>query len=136
MTVQDLIDNEIVTLAQLQGFANRKAAGGRGAANPDRAGFAEEVYAILIENPKAEWKNGAVLKTWFPNGKEADAELEKQRVERHRQISRALADLTSDGRLVKERKGESASSTFYRVVEDKMPVAQAEDDAADGDGEA
>ena len=127
MTVQDLVDAGIVTIAQLQCYANAKASGGRGASSQDREVFAEEVYAILIEQPQIEWKNGKVLKNWFPNGKESDPEMEKLRVKKHAQISRALADLTKDGRLVKERKGSSASGTFYKVVEAKMPQPEGED---------
>lgn len=127
MTVQDLVDAGIVTIAQLQCYANAKASGARGASSQDRAVFAEEVYAILLEQPTAEWKNGKVLKNWFPNGKEEDPEMEKLRVKKHQEISRALADLTKDGRLVKERKGSSASGTFYKVVEAKMPQPEGED---------
>lgn len=133
MTVQQLIDAGVITLVQLQSFADRKASGAsRGAASPDRAAFAEEVWSIVLEQPTAQWKNGKVLKQWYPNGKEADAELEKARVKRHQQISRALADLVSDGRLVKQRKGSSASGTFYTVVETKVPVAEAPADTDEG----
>ena len=134
MTVQTLIDAGL-TLTQLQAMVNAKANGGRATANEDRAAFASEVYAIMCENPSANWKNGALLKTWFPNGKEQDADLEKLRVKRHQQISRALSDLAQDGLITKERSGQSASTTFYKVVESKMPVAQddsqvdAQDDA-------
>ena len=133
MTVQQLMDAGVITLAQLQGFANRKAAGAtRGAASPDRAAFAEEVWSIVLEQPTAQWKNGKVLKQWYPDGKQADAELEKARVKRHQQISRALADLVSDGRLVKQRKGTSASGTFYTVVADRIPApADEADDSGD-----
>lgn len=133
MTVQQLMDAGVVTLAQLQGFANRKAAGAtRGAASPDRAAFAEEVWSIVLEQPTAQWKNGKVLKQWYPDGKQADPEAEKGRVKRHQQISRALADLVSDGRLVKARKGESASGTFYTVVADRIPApADEADDSGD-----
>ena len=133
MTVQQLIDAGVITLVQLQSFADRKAAGAtRGAASADRAAFAEEVWSIVLEQPTAQWKNGKILKQWYPNGKEADAELEKARVKRHQQISRALADLVSDGRLVKERKGSSASGTFYTVVADRIPApADEADDSGD-----
>ena len=133
MTVQQLMDAGVITLAQLQGFANRKAAGAtRGAASPDRAAFAEEVWSIVLEQPTAQWKNGKVLKQWYPDGKQDDAELEKARVKRHQQISRALADLVSDGRLVKQRKGTSASGTFYTVVADRIPApADEADDSGD-----
>ena len=133
MTVQQLMDAGVITLAQLQGFANRKAAGAtRGAASPDRAAFAEEVWSIVLEQPTAQWKNGKVLKQWYPDGKQADDELEKARVKRHQQISRALADLVSDGRLVKQRKGTSASGTFYTVVADRIPApADEADDSGD-----
>ena len=131
MTVQALIDAGL-TLPQLQRMVNAAAQGATISATGSRQEFAEEVYAILIERPTAEWKNGEVLKTWFPNGKEQDAELEKARVKRHQEISRALSDLVSDGRLVKERKGSSASGTFYKVVEAKMPQPE---DAADVDGD-
>ena len=73
-----------------------------------------------------------MLKNWF-SGKQADAELEKQRVKRHQEISRALADLAKDGRIMKDRSGESASTTFYTVVAEKMPVAET---AADADADA
>lgn len=136
MTVQQLIDAGVITLVQLQSFADRKAAGAtRGAASADRAAFAEEVWSIVLEQPTAQWKNGKILKQWYPNGKEDDAELEKARVKRHQQISRALADLVSDGRLVKQRKGSSASGTFYTVVEAKVPAAD-EAPADTGEGSA
>ena len=132
MTVQTLIDSGIVSLAQLQSYANAKAAGGRGASNTDRAAFADEVFQIMLEQPQLEWKNGKVLKTWFPNGKESDADLEKLRVKKHQQISRALSDLAKDGRIVKDRKGTSASGTFYKVVEAHIPAPESDDS---GEGE-
>ena len=130
MTVQTLIDEGVVTLTQLQAYANAKASGGRGASATDRTAFADEVFAIMCENPQQAWKNGILLKTWFPNGKEQDADLEKLRVKKHQAISRALADLTADGRLVKDRSGDSASTTFYKVVESAIP-AQADEAPAD-----
>ena len=118
-----------VTLSQLQALVTRAASG---EPSSDRAEFAEEVYAIMCDQPHANWKNGIILKTWFPNGKESDAEREAARVKRHQMISRALADLTKDGRITKERSGNSASSTFYKLVEAKLPAAESTDDAADG----
>lgn len=127
MTVQTLIDAG-VSLARIQALL---AAPSAPAASSSRKDFAEEVYQIVCANPSQNWKNGDILKTWFPAGKCADAEMEKLRVKRHQEIGRALADLASEGRLVKERNGDSASSTFYKVVESKMPVAK--DDAQDGE---
>ena len=132
MTIQTLIDAGIVTLAQLQSYANAKAAGGRGGSNPDRAAFAQEVFQIMLEQPQLEWKNGKVLKTWFPNGKETDVELEKLRVKKHGAISRALADLVKDGMIVKDRKGSSASGTFYKVADAHIPAPETDDS---GEGE-
>ena len=128
-TVQTLIDAG-VTLAQLQALVDRKSS--PAGANVERGAFAEEIYALMLENPTAQWKNGGLLKNWF-SGKQADAELEKQRVKRHQEISRALADLAKDGRITKDRSGESASTTFYTVVAEKMPVAET---AADADADA
>ena len=134
MTVQTLIDAGVFTsLAQVQGFADRAAQGARGTANPDRQAFAQEVFEIMLEQPTAAWKNGKILKTWFPNGKEADAELEKQRVKRHAAISRALADLVDEGRLVKDRSGDSASTTFYKIVESHIPTPET-DSSDEGEG--
>jgi predicted transcriptional regulator len=119
MSVQALIDAGVVTLSQLQGFADRKAAGAkRTAAASDRKAFADEVYDIMCSEPQiAEWKNGKILKQWFPNGKSQDVEVENARKKRHSLISRALADLASDGRIVKHNKTNTASGTFYTVVE-------------------
>lgn len=132
-TVQALIDAGL-TLAQLQCLVNAKQSGA--STTTDRAAFAHEVYAMMLEQPTAQWKNGTLLKVWFPNGKEADAEMEKQRVKKHQMISRALADLASDGYITKERSGNSASTTFYKVVESKMPKADAQDDAQDESSES
>ena len=123
-TVQALLDAGL-SLASLQSLVNAAASGVSGASS-SRKEFAEEVYAILVASPSTEWKNGDVLKTWYPGGKSSDAEVEKARVKRHQEIGRALADLAAEGRLVKECKGDSASGTFYKVVESKMPVAQAQ----------
>lgn len=111
MTVQDLI-NAGISLARIQALVNAPAAP---AASNSRAEFAEEVFEIVSADPTRCWKNGDVLKTWFPNGKCSDAAMEKIRVKRHQEIGRALADLAEAGRLIKSRNGDSASSTFYKV---------------------
>ena len=130
MTVQNLIDAGI-SLARIQALVNAPAAP---AASSSRSAFAEEVYQIVCANPGQNWKNGDVLKTWFPAGKCADAAMEKLRVKRHQEIGRALADLAADGRMVKDRSGDSASTTFYKVVESKMPAADIQaDDASDAE---
>ena len=54
-TVQTLIDAG-VTLAQLQALVDRKSS--PAGANVERAAFAEEIYALMLENPTAQWKNG------------------------------------------------------------------------------
>lgn len=132
MTIQTLIDAGI-SLAQIQSLVNAKQRGASTSSTSDRAAFAEEIYALMIERPTAEWKNGTLLKNWFPNGKEQDADLEKLRVKKHQMISRALADLASDGRLTKERSGQSASTTFYKVVESRIPAQADEADAGASD---
>ena len=126
MTVQSLIDAGVVTLSQLQGFADRKAAGAkRTAAAADRAAFAEEVFEIMSEASDAKWKNGKILKQWLPGGKSQDEETEKARVKRHQEISRALRDLASDGRIVKHNNTNTASGTFYTVVVTEMTLEEA-----------
>jgi hypothetical protein len=124
MTVQTLIDAGI-SLSRIQALFDAKSPS---ASSSNRTAFAEEVYAILLTNPTAEWKNGSVLKTWFPSGKCSDAAEEKLRVKKHQEIGRALADLAADGRLVKDRNGDSASSTFYKVVESRIPAVEPESD--------
>lgn len=131
MTVQTLIDAG-VTLAQVQSLLAPKT---RSTANVDRAAFAEEIFGMMCADTQANWKNGKLLKNWFA-GKQSDPEQEKARVKRHQMISRALADLTKEGRITKDRSGNSASATFYRVVESAIPAtaeAPADDASDDAD---
>jgi len=128
MTVQTLIDAG-VTLAQVQSLLAPKP---QSSGNTDRAAFADEIFEMMCADAQANWKNGALLKHWF-SGKQADPELEKARVKQHQLISRALADLTKEGRITKDGGQKSASGTFYRVVESAIPAtAEAPvDDASD-----
>ena len=79
-----------------------------------REEFAEEVFQIMLENPEAEWKNGHILKHFFPEGKSTDEEVEKSRVRKHAEISRALQALTESGRIVKVQ-GKTTALTHYKV---------------------
>ena len=79
-----------------------------------RQEFAEEVFQIMSENPEAEWKNGHILKHFFPDGKSKDEEIEKSRVRKHQEISRALQSLTTSGRIVKVQ-GKTTALTHYKI---------------------
>ena len=85
-------------------------------ANLEHQKFIEEVYSLMVENPESKWKNGDLLKTWFPEGKSKDAEVEKSRVSKHSEISKALQALTADGRIVKCNETNTASGTFYMIA--------------------
>jgi DNA-binding transcriptional MerR regulator len=114
-TVKQLIGMG-VTLAQIENLVkrvNKKEA--RNALTEERSQFMEEVFTIMVQNPECKWKNGKILKTWFPNGKSQDPEIEKARKQKHSEISRALSELSNQGRIVKIQNGNSASSTFYQV---------------------
>lgn len=79
-----------------------------------RQEFAEEVFQIMSENPEVEWKNGHILKHFFPEGKSKDEEIEKSRVRKHQEISRALQSLTTSGRIVKVQ-GKTTALTHYKI---------------------
>jgi len=83
--------------------------------NEERVAFIEEVFTLMTANVEQEWKNGMLLKHWYPNGKSANEEEEKARKSKHTEISRALQSLVDTGRIVKQNKTQTASGTFYIV---------------------
>ena len=85
--------------------------------NAERVAFVEEVFTLMSANVEQEWKNGMLLKHWYPNGKSANEEEEKARKSKHAEISRALQSLVDDGRIVKQNKTNTASGTFYTVAQ-------------------
>ena len=66
--------------------------------NAERVAFIEEVFTLMSANVEQEWKNGMLLKHWYPNGKSANEEEEKARKSKHAEISRALQSLVDDCR--------------------------------------
>ena len=83
----------------------------------ERITFIEEVFTLMSANVEQEWKNGKILKHWYPNGKSANEEEEKARKSKHAEISRALQSLVDDGRIVKQNKTNTASGTFYTIAQ-------------------
>ena len=129
-TVKQLIAMGI-TKSQIENLvarAQRKA--NKSQVNEERQAFMEEVFALMLANPEMQWKNGKLLKNWFPDGKSADEEVEKARRAKHAEISRALQSLSEAGRISKHNKTNTASGTFY-TVELQLPAVQNANDEAD-----
>ena len=129
-TVKQLIAMGI-TKSQIENLvarAQRKA--NKSQVNEERQAFMEEVFALMLANPEMQWKNGKLLKNWFPDGKSADEEVEKARRAKHAEISRALQSLSEAGRISKHNKTNTASGTFY-TVELQLPAVQNANDKAD-----
>jgi predicted transcriptional regulator len=106
-----------ITQSQIQSLINatqRKSK--RLNSSNNRASFMEEVFALMLQQPNVEWKNGKILKNWYPNGKSSDEEIEKARRKMHSEISRALQDLTKAGRIVKKNNTNTSSGTFYTIT--------------------
>ena len=134
-TVKQLIEMGI-TKTQIEALiqrVNRKA--NRDALSAERLEFMEEVFGIIQSNPECKWKNGMILKTWFPNGKSSDEEIEKARKAKHAEISRALSGLADQGRIVKVQNANSASSTYYTVVAALPMIEDEKDEGSDSDSE-
>ena len=75
-----------------------------------KAKVLEVIQSLSLET----FKNGHILKYWFPNGK-GQGEYEALRVKNHQFISRALKAMVADGTLVKVA-ATNACHTGYQLV--------------------
>lgn len=111
-----------VSIEQIQSLiASNERKANRSRVNAERDAFVEEVYTIMVEDLSQEWKNGLILKAFFPNGKSKDEEIEKARRAKHAEISRALQSLVDAGRIEKQNKTNTTAGTFYTVVK-QLPM--------------
>tara|TARA_R110002153_G_scaffold36023_6_gene106846 strand:+ start:7239 stop:7799 length:561 start_codon:yes stop_codon:yes gene_type:complete len=132
-TVSQLVELGVFTQTQIDTAVKRlDRSKNKALIDEQRNEIKSQVLGIMTEVPEFEYKNGDILPFFGFDGPQKDSFMEELRVDKHKEISRALTELAAEGKITRFT-GSNSTQTTYMIVADEPEINQ---ELLEDDGES